>query len=66
VIALRFESLGDHQVKNIAAPVTVYRVPLDAIDRWLAVEDWPADRKELLLESLGRRLAEPRPRKPRR
>ena len=30
-LALRFESLGEHQVKNIAAPVSVYRVPLDAI-----------------------------------
>ena len=30
-LALRFESLGEQQVKNIAAPVAVYRVPLDAI-----------------------------------
>jgi len=30
-LALRFESLGEHQVKNIAAPVAVYRVSLDAI-----------------------------------
>jgi TolB-like protein len=28
---LRFEALGEHQVKNIAAPVSVYRVPLEAI-----------------------------------
>jgi class 3 adenylate cyclase/TolB-like protein len=30
-LALRFEGLGEHQVKNIAAPVAVYRVPLDVI-----------------------------------
>ena len=30
-LALRFEAIGEHQVKNIAAPVSVYRVPLDAI-----------------------------------
>lgn len=30
-LALRFEAIGQHQVKNIAAPVSVYRVPLDAI-----------------------------------
>ena len=29
-LALRFEAIGQHQVKNIAAPVSVYRVPLDA------------------------------------
>ncbi|HXU71637.1 MAG TPA: hypothetical protein VN947_20025 [Polyangia bacterium] len=58
---------GDAQTLEQAIDVArTHRVPLDAIDRWLAVEDWPADRKELLLESLGRRLAEPRPRKPRR
>jgi class 3 adenylate cyclase/TolB-like protein len=28
-LALRFEALGEHQVKNIAAPVSVYRVPVD-------------------------------------
>ena len=30
-LALRFEAIGEHQVKNIATPVSVYRVPLDAI-----------------------------------
>jgi adenylate cyclase len=30
-LALRFESLGEHQVKNIATPVAVYRIPLEAI-----------------------------------
>jgi len=30
-LALRFDAIGEHQVKNIAAPVAVYRVPLDAI-----------------------------------
>jgi TolB-like protein len=30
-LALRFEAIGEHQVKNIAAPVSVYRVLLDAI-----------------------------------
>ena len=30
-LALRFDSVGEHQVKNIAAPVAVYRIPLDAI-----------------------------------
>ena len=30
-LALRFEAIGEHQVKNISAPVSVYRVPLDAI-----------------------------------
>ena len=30
-LALRFESLGEHQVKNIAAPVAVYRIPLGEI-----------------------------------
>jgi adenylate cyclase len=30
-LALRFEAIGEHQVKNIAAPVSVYRVPLEAI-----------------------------------
>ncbi|NJM91838.1 MAG: adenylate/guanylate cyclase domain-containing protein [Rhodospirillaceae bacterium] len=30
-LALRFEPIGEHQVKNIAAPVSVYRVPLDVI-----------------------------------
>ena len=30
-LALRFEAIGEHQVKNIAVPVSVYRVPLDPI-----------------------------------
>jgi adenylate cyclase len=30
-LAVRFESVGEHQVKNIAAPVAVYRIPLAAI-----------------------------------
>ena len=30
-LALRFESLGEHQVKNIDAPVAVSRIQLDAI-----------------------------------
>jgi adenylate cyclase len=42
-LALRFEAIGEHQVKNIAAPVGVYRVPLEAIV--------PATRK------IGRRYA---------
>jgi adenylate cyclase len=31
-LALGFESLGDHQVRNIAEPVTVYRVAIKAHD----------------------------------
>ena len=30
-LAFDLKPMGDHQVKNIAAPVSVYRVPLDAI-----------------------------------
>jgi class 3 adenylate cyclase/TolB-like protein len=41
-LALRFESLGEHRVKNISEPVSIYRVVLDGTPeptrprRWLA------------------------------
>jgi hypothetical protein len=33
-----------------------HRVALPAIEAWLAGEGWPADRKEMTLEVLRRRL----------
>jgi hypothetical protein len=52
---------GDAQTLEQAIAVARRRrVPLGAIERWLADEGWPAPRKELLLETLRRRLGKPR------
>lgn len=48
---------GDAQTLAQAIDVArAHGVPLDEIERWLAAESWPADRKELTLEVLRRQL----------
>ena len=48
---------GDAETLAQAIEVArAHRVRLPAIEAWLAGEGWPADRKAMLLEVLGRRL----------
>lgn len=52
---------GDAQTLEQAIDVARHHaVPLAEIARWLAAEEWPADRKELVLETLRRRLGKRR------